>query len=476
MTNDTEWLGIVECARALESGSIGCEELVRHLIQRIRRYDGVLHAFLDVYADEAIADARHCDSEIRQNGRSGPLHGIPVAVKDIFDIAGKPTTCHSRIRADHLASRDAKVVAMLKAAGAIVIGKTALHEFATGGPSLDLPWPPARNPWNPEVHPGGSSSGSGVALAAGFVPFALGTDTGGSVRNPASACGITGMKPTYGAVSVEGCFPLSHSLDHVGPMTRGVLDNAVALSCLLEPWAAKRMGCTSGMRAFNVLDSDMRGDLRGMRIGVITCFHAGQDANLEIAAATESAISLLSRLGAKTGEMALSPLAIYTECGRTLLQAESFAIHAHWLRSRPRDYGDRGRRRLMSGAMISSERYVRALQVRTHLVREFDDAMREFDVAVAVSSLEHPCAIGDEALLDKTYDRQARMPFNVTGSPAISIPIGFSSSGLPIGLQITARSWNEAAVYRAALGLESALGLSMRPPIDKLSDRPVAGS
>ena len=465
-TSDPARLGIVECGRALESGSIGCEELVRHLIGRIRRYDGVLHAFLDVYAEEAIADARRCDVEIRRNGRSGPLHGIPAAVKDIFDIAGKPTTCHSKIRADHVASRDANAVARLRSAGAIVIGKTALHEFATGGPSLDLPWPPARNPWNPAVHPGGSSSGSGVALAAGFAPFALGTDTGGSVRNPASACGITGLKPTYGAVSVDGCFPLSHSLDHVGPMTRGVLDNAVALSCLLEPFAAKRMGCTPGMPPFDGLD----GNLRGMRIGVIECFHAGQDIQPEIAAATESALSLLSRLGAQLGVMPLSPLAVYTECGRTLLQAESFAIHAQWLRSRPRDYGDRGRR-LMSGAMISSERYVRALQVRTHLVREFDDAMRRFDVAIAVSSLEHPCAIGDEALLDRTYDRQARMPFNVTGSPAISIPIGFSSSGLPIGLQITARAWNEAAVYRAAIGIEAALGLAMRPPMDKLIAR-----
>ena len=185
------------------------------------------NAFLVVTADKALAQAKAAEAEIAKGQWRGPMHGVPYAAKDIFDIEGMATTCHSKIRKDHRATSDAFVVKKLREAGAVLLGKVALHEFATGGPAFDLPWPPARNPWNRDLHPGGSSSGSGAALAAGMAPAALGTDTGGSVRNPATCCGIVGMKPTYGAVSLSGVFPLTHSLDHVGPMTRTVEDNAI---------------------------------------------------------------------------------------------------------------------------------------------------------------------------------------------------------------------------------------------------------
>ena len=462
LNTDPGYLDLLECGRLLDAKAISCEELVHALLRRIDAHDPRLNCFIAVYHDEALASARKCDAEMARSGRRSPLHGIPFAAKDIIDLAGRVTSCHSRILAENTATRDARVVTMLYDAGAVLIGKTALHEFATGGPSFDLPWPPARNPWNPAVHPGGSSSGSGVALAAGFVPFALGTDTGGSVRNPASACGVVGMKPTFGAVSVDGCFPLSFSLDHVGPMTRTVKDNAVALSHMLDPATAAKMKCRlSSTTPFDGVD----GDLRGLRIGVIDAFYNGKDVNPEIAATTDAAVDVLKRIGADVHVLKLSPLSTWAECGRTILQSESFAIHADWLRARAPDYGVRGRRRLLAGSMISAERYVRAQQVRSLLVQEFLDAMRDLDVAVTASSLELPCAIDNEALIDKTYDKQARMPFNVTGTPAISIPAGLSASGLPIGLQIAGKPHDEGTVYRAAFGLEQALSLPMRPPI-----------
>jgi aspartyl-tRNA(Asn)/glutamyl-tRNA(Gln) amidotransferase subunit A len=323
------------------------------------------------------------------------------------------------------------------------------------------------------MHPGGSSSGSAVAVAAGFVPFALGTDSAGSVRHPASACGIVGMKPTVGAVSLEGCFPLSFSLDHVGPLTFDVHDNAVALSFLLECDAARRMQCRPrSLEPF----VDLHRGLEGMRIGVIESFHDGAGIDAEIAEATQAAIAVLKSQGASIRRLELPPLAVFTECGRTILQAESFAIHAEWLRTRHQDYGTRGRRRLLVGALVSAERYVNAKQIGLELTRRFLDQITDLDLAVCVSSLELPCAIDDEAAIDRTYDRQARTPFNVMGVPAVSVPIALSKSGLPIGLQLAGRPYTEGILYRAALGLEAALAMDMRPPMDALlNDLPEGG-
>jgi aspartyl-tRNA(Asn)/glutamyl-tRNA(Gln) amidotransferase subunit A len=459
---DVIGLPISRTAELLRDGVLCSVDLVRAAIAQIERVNPRLNAFLRVYPEQALAAARQCDAEGAAGHWRSPLHGVPFAAKDVIDVAGEPTTCHSRILMDNMASADAPVIARLRHAGAILLGKTALHEFATGGPSFDLPWPPARNPWNPALHPGGSSSGSAVAVAAGLVPFALGTDTAGSVRHPASVCGIAGMKPTFGAVPVAGCFPLSFSLDHIGPLTRGAQDNAIVLGALLDADAARRMHCDpTSLEPF----TDLGRGLAGLRIGVIEAFHRGSGVNPEIASATDAAVDVLRMRGAQIRILKLSPLQVFTECGRTILQSESFAVHAGWLRERPGDYGTRGRRRLLVGALISAERYVRAQQIRTQLVREFFDAMRDLDVAVSASSLELPCAIDDETLLDETYDKQARTPFNVLGVPAMSVPIALSSNGLPIGLQLAAKPYAEGLVYRAAVGLEQAIGKEFRPPI-----------
>ena len=265
------YLGIAEGAALLKAKKLSPVEWTQALIARVEAHDPKLNAFLRFTPDLALDDARRAEAEIAAGQWRGPFHGVPYALKDIVDYAGLPTTAHSRILIDNVARADAAVTQRLRAAGAVFMGKLATHEFATGGPCFDLPWPPARNPWNRDCFTGGSSSGSGAALAAGFVPAAIGTDTGGSVRNPASLCGIVGMKPTYGLVSRRGVVPLAFSLDHVGPMTRTVRDNALMLDLIAghdpaDPGSANRAAGGYG--------AQLERGVAGLRVGVIRHFYA----------------------------------------------------------------------------------------------------------------------------------------------------------------------------------------------------------
>jgi aspartyl-tRNA(Asn)/glutamyl-tRNA(Gln) amidotransferase subunit A len=452
-------LSLTSAAALLRAGKLSPVEYVAAFLGRIDRYDRALNAFISTDREGALLAARVAEREIAKGNWRGPLHGVPVALKDIFDVAGQRTSAHSRLRMDHVASSDAFVVTKLREAGAILIGKTALHEFATGGPSFDLPWPPARNPWKRTHHPGGSSSGAGVSVAAGFAPVAIGTDTGGSVRNPATACGVTGMKATYGAVSRAGAFPLAFSLDHVGALTRNVHANAVVMEALLGRDAADP---SSVDHPAPKLSASLGRGLKGLRLGVIEEFGAASDP--EILSAFAQACRVMERLGAELVPLSLSPLDAYVGCGRLILQAEGFAIHEAWLRTRIGDYGMRGRTRLLPGAFLSASDYIHAQQMRSRLAREFTTAMAPVDAALCVSSLELPCAIDDEAEVDRTYDRQARTPFNLTGTPAISVPMGFSGSGLPIGLQVLGKAFDEAMVYRVAQSYEAATDWHLRRP------------
>ena len=230
--SDLAWLTVAEAAERLRGKKLSPVEYAKALIARIERHDSKLNAFLRFTPELALEDARRAEAEIGRGQWRGPLHGVPYGLKDIIDYEGLPTTAHSKILKDNVAAIDAHVAAKLKAAGGVFMGKLSTHEFAIGGPSFDLPWPPARNPWNRDHFCGGSSSGSGAATAAGFLPAAIGTDTGGSVRNPASMCGVAGMKPTYGVVSRRGVIALSYSLDHIGPLTRTVRDNALMLDLM----------------------------------------------------------------------------------------------------------------------------------------------------------------------------------------------------------------------------------------------------
>ena len=240
---DFAWLTVAEAAELIRGKKLSPVEYTKALIARVEKHDGQLNAFLRFTPEIALEDARRAEGEITRGNWRGPLHGVPYALKDIIDYAGLPTTAHSKILKDNVAKADAPVAEKLKAAGGVFMGKLSTHEFATGGPSFDLPWPPARNPWNREHFTGGSSSGAGAATAAGFVPVAIGTDTGGSVRHPASLCGVVGIKGTYGLVSRRGVIPLAYSLDHIGPLTRTVRDNALVLELMaghdpLDPGAA----------------------------------------------------------------------------------------------------------------------------------------------------------------------------------------------------------------------------------------------
>jgi aspartyl-tRNA(Asn)/glutamyl-tRNA(Gln) amidotransferase subunit A len=458
-------LSAAEAASAFAARTLSPPELLSALLARIERLDPVLNAFIRLDAEAAMAAAREAEREIAAGRSRGPLHGIPVGIKDIIDVAGLPTTCHSRILLDNIAASDAAVVARLRAAGAIIIGKLSTHEFAIGGPSLDLPFPPARNPWNPLHHPGGSSSGSGAGVAAGLFPLALGTDTGGSVRNPASACGIVGLKPTYGLVSRRGVFPLAFTLDHVGPLARTVTDATLLLQAIAGHDAAD-----PGSAAFPALDALATLDrgIAGMRIGFVRHFHEEDlPADPQVAAALEAAADLLKAAGAHIRDIVLPTLTEFAAVNRVILGAESWSIHAPWLRTRPGDYGQLARQRLLAGAFMSAGAYVGAQRRRTQMIAAVEDAFRDVDILLCASSMDPASRIDDTAETLRTYPRQARTPFNVTGHPALAMMSGLSSDGLPLSVQFVGRYGADATVLRVARACERASEWHLRrPPLD----------
>jgi aspartyl-tRNA(Asn)/glutamyl-tRNA(Gln) amidotransferase subunit A len=455
MTN-LAWLSLADGSALVRAKKLSPVEWTRALLDRIATVDPAYNAFLAVTGELAIAQAKQAEAEIAKGEWRGPMHGVPYAAKDIFDVEGMTTTCHSKVRTSHRAGADAFVVKRLREAGAILLGKLALHEFATGGPAHDLPWPPARNPWNRDHHPGGSSSGSGVALASGLVPAALGTDTGGSVRNPATCCGIVGLKPTYGAVSLSGVFPLTYSLDHVGPMTRNVEDNAIFFHAMASYDADDP---TSTTREAADCLADLKRGLKGLRIGVIEHFYTKDaEADAEQVRAIERAIELLQQLGAEVRPIQVSPLTLWTDCNRTIHTSEAYAIHERDLQARPEDFSALTRNRMLPGAFVPASKYIKAQQLRAVLCREFAEAMRGLDAVVTLSSLTLPCRIDDPAAIAKTYDQQARLVFNVTGTAAISVPTGRSATGLPLAMQIAGRSFAEPMVFRIAQAYCEAAG------------------
>ena len=462
--NEAHWLTATAAAAAIAARRLSPVELMEALLARIGRLDARLHAFTRLDADAALAAARAAEAEIAAGRPRGPLHGVPVGIKDIIDVAGLPTTCHSKILLDNVARADAAAVARLRGAGAIVLGKLSTHEFAIGGPSFDLPFPPARNPWNPDRHPGGSSSGSGAGVAAGFFPLALGTDTGGSVRNPASACGIVGLKPTYGLVSRRGVFPLSFTLDHVGPMTRTVADNALLLDAIAghdpaDPGSAPGPAGPYG----RLLDRS----IAGMRIGFVRHFHeADMPADPEVSAALEEVAAALGREGARISPVTLPSLNEFAAVNRIILNSEAWSIHAPWLRSRPGDYGQLGRRRLMAGAFIPAGDYVGAQRRRREMIAAVEEAFRDVDILLCASSMDPASRIEDHEETARTYPRQARTPFNVTGHPALAMLSGLSRNGLPLSAQFAGRYFEDATVLRAAAAWERASGGPKHPPLD----------
>jgi aspartyl-tRNA(Asn)/glutamyl-tRNA(Gln) amidotransferase subunit A len=463
-TSDLHWLSVAKIAEAIAARKLSPVELMQALLARVDKLEPRLHAFIKIDGDQALAAARAAETEIMAGRGRGPLHGVPVGIKDIIDVAGLPTTCHSKVLEGNMATANAVCVGKLLGAGAIVMGKLSTHEFAIGGPSFDLPWPPARNPWNTDHHPGGSSSGSGSGVAGGLFPMALGTDTGGSVRNPASCCGIVGMKATYGLVSRRGVFPLSFTLDHVGPMTRTVTDNALMLEAIAghDPGDPGSAPSPQGHYA-----SALERGVKGLRIGFVRHFHeVDTPATPEVTAALQHVARSLQMAGAEVRDIVLPSLGEFGAVNRVILQSEAWSIHSKWLRERPGDYGRFGRRRLMAGAFMNSGDYVLAQRRRREMIAAVEDAFREVDVLLCASSMDPACRIEDTPEVERTYPRQARTPFNTTGHPALAMMSGLSSGGMPLSVQFVGRYFDEATIFQVARTWEQVSGMDRKhPPI-----------
>ncbi len=454
--SELAWLTATEIGAAYASRKLSPVELVGSLLEHIEQTEPQFNAFIRIEAESAMNAAALAHKEIAAGRSLGPLHGVPVGIKDIIDVAGLPTTCHSKIMLDNIAALDADVVSRLRAAGAIFLGKLALHEFAIGGPAYDLPFPPARNPWNRDHHPGGSSSGSGAAVASGMLPVALGTDTGGSIRNPAGHCGIVGLKPTYDLVSRRGVFPLCHTLDHVGPMARSTADLALMMDTIASVSPGEyqpRYG------------ADLNCGVRRLRIGLVRQFHEiDLPASPEVTAAIDEVMRVLQQEGAVVRDIALPRLQKFTAVQRVIFHAESWAVHGKWLAERPADYSGISRRKLIPGALLPAGQYVQALEERGRLIGAVDDAFRDVDILVAANSLDPACEIDDEEACTRTYSRNARSPFNLTGHPALALMAGSSRSGLPLSVQFVGRAHDEITVLRAGAAYERATRTMQRRP------------
>ena len=450
-----DYLFAGEVAQGVHSGDLSPVAYVEHLLGRIGRADRHLKAFTKVLPDEAMYAARAAEAAVRRGGPLGPLHGVPVAVKDNIDVAGLPTTCQSQALADAPpASEDAEIVIRLRRAGAIIVGKLALEEFAIGDQDGGQQ---TRNPWNLERTAGGSSTGAGVAVAAGLVPVAIGTDTGGSVRNPAALCGVVGMKPTFGRLPVGGIFPLAPSLDHVGIITRTVADNALVFSSLTGQ--APAVGSPN---------------IAGLRVGIVRHFYLRDLPSMpEMVAAIEAAAETFQRLGAHVREVEIDPLDLYRACGGTVLAKESYEVHAALLKERGHNYSPLTRRLLFSGSSIDPAAYVVAQHRRAKARADLAVAMRDLDVLITGVAPSPACRLDDPVALEVSGNGAMRLPFNVTGSPALALPIGFSSDGLPLSLQVVGKPDAEDALFRASLAYEQAAGWpSYRPNLSLMDGAP----
>jgi aspartyl-tRNA(Asn)/glutamyl-tRNA(Gln) amidotransferase subunit A len=455
---DPTTLSIAEAQRLIRSGALSPLELVEAYLERIGRFDDRLNAFVTVTGERALARARELEEELARGRWRGPLHGIPLALKDNIDTAGVLTTAASAVYADRVPDEDAEVVTRLEEAGAVIVGKLNMHEFAYGGTSAFTHTGPVRNPWDADRIAGGSSGGSGAAVAARLCAGALGTDTGGSVRIPAAHCGIAGLKPTYGLASIRGIIPLSVSLDHVGPMCRTVADTALMLQALAgyDP-----RGIASIRAEVPDYASALRRRTSSLRLGVPRTPYF-DDLDPQIAEAVERALGVLSDLTASTRDVELPALPQARP-----VAVESYAYHADLLEESRELYEASTLARIEPGAEVPATEYAQALYqlklVRKAIARVFDDV----DLLVTPTLPILPVAIeaARESPLEATRILiRNTAPFNSYGIPGITVPCGFSREGLPIGLQICGRALGEVDVLALAHAYEQATDWHGRIP------------
>jgi aspartyl-tRNA(Asn)/glutamyl-tRNA(Gln) amidotransferase subunit A len=452
-----------ELARRLRAGELGPREAVELYLSRIEALDGELNAYITVRAEEALAEA----AALEHGSERGPLWGVPIAVKDVIDVAGTRTTAASRVLADNVPARDSTVVARLRAAGAILLGKLNLHEFAYGALTTSPHFGPARNPWSLERVCGGSSGGNGAAVAADLAAATLGTDTAGSIRIPACYCGATGLRPSTGRVSNRGVVPVAWSFDTVGPIARTAEDCARVLAAV----AGHDADDPSTVRApVPPYSAELEGGVRGLRIGVVTSLVEGADPR--IAAAVESALEELRSLGAGLTSVAPAILPHAGAIQQAMQFQEAAAAHLEWLRTRLSDYGDDVRARLLVGLVLPSTLYVTGQRARRVAYDELRRTFERVDVLAAPAMPVLPPRIGEETVtLDgrEVPYRVALIPYNspwsLVGSPVVSVPCGFVD-GLPVGLALVGRRLAEATVLRAAHAFQSATDWhERRPPL-----------
>ena len=453
---------IAEAAKLIAAKKLSPVELMKDRLAKAEALNPQIHAFIRFTPELALQQAQAAEARQMAGTLKGPLDGIPIGHKDIYETAGIPTTGHSRVLEHHVPKADAAAVRAWAEAGAVTLGKLATHEFAWGGPSFDLPWPPAHNPWDTTRFTAGSSSGTAAAVAAGVILGGTGSDTGGSIRGPAALCGTAGIKPTFGLCSRVGVLPLSHSLDTVGPLAWTTEDCALLLNPLTGYDPADP---SSANRPKPDLLSGLNGGVKGLRVGIIRHFHE-TDAPVTpgVAAGIADVAKILESLGAIVTEVTLPPLQDFNAVVWLVLAADAFAVHEPWLRTKYRDYGEFLRERLAVAATITSADYLQAQRRRRELCDAVAQAMTECDLLITAGALSEAPPITVPGKWTSFEAANFTNPFNITGQPALSVCAGFGEGGLPVGVQIVGRPFEDATVLRAGHAYEKATGWRGKRP------------
>jgi aspartyl-tRNA(Asn)/glutamyl-tRNA(Gln) amidotransferase subunit A len=459
-------LTIARAAKALRARELSPLELTESYLRRIDRLNPRVNAYITVTAERALADARRATEAFAAGEIRGPLHGIPVALKDLYETAGIRTTGGAKIHADHVPTRDCPVARRLREAGTVLLGKLNTHEYAYGVTTNNPHFGPTRNPWDLERIPGGSSGGSGAAIAAGLATATMGTDTGGSIRMPASVCGVVGLKPSYGRVSKAGVLPLSYLFDHAGPITRTVEDAALVLNAIAGYDPADASSVRVPVEDFTAA---LGAGVRGLRIGVPRDYFFWRLED-EVAEAVECALGELRGLGADVRDVEIPGVEAGVAATFGLVLAEAQAIHAESMRTRPADFGA-DVRELLSLPAAGAPALMHALRARDALTEAMRSVLESVDVLVTPTTPITAARIGQNAVRTGGVDQpvltamiRCTAPFNATHLPALSLPCGFTSAGLPVGLQIAGRPFGEATVLRAGHAYEQATDWHARTP------------
>lgn len=454
-TDELHDLTLAQAGKRIANRELSPVEYTDALIARSEALQPQLHAFITPTFEAARESAKIVADEIAAGNYRGPLHGVPFAVKDIYDTANILTSGHSKTCIDRVPNKDSTCVARLHNAGAILTGKLATHEFAHGGPSFDLPWPPARNPWNTAHFTGGSSSGSAAAAAAGLAPITLGSDTGGSIRSPAGLCGVAGMKPTYGLVPRTGVLPNSFTYDHCGPLARTAEDCALILQAIAGHDPADP---ASSPAPVSDLTANLSGGAKGLRIGVIRHFwETDQRSHCALGPAMEQAIEAFKHLGASVEDLTVRPMQHYLDVKIVTAESELFSIHLPQLRERAHDFGQDFRGRALAACLFTSEDYVRASRCRRVISAEMEDVYARYDLLLTANTSAAP-RIDKHNILSFWTSASLTTPFDCTGGPALALPCGFTPEGLPLSLQIVGRPFDDATVLRAGHAFERETG------------------